>query len=106
MYTPDEYLMKRIYPARIQDKFYLSRLLDLLLHTLEESPLRVQPRALSYDTRIPDSIFRRLQNLHRCPEDAPNITAQDYHILFANILFRYPTVRIYEQADGSIFFEM
>ncbi len=98
--------MKRIYPYRIQDKFYLSRLLNLLLHTLESSPLHVELRALSYDAQIPESIFRRLQDLHRQPEDAPNITAQDYHILFANILFRYPTVRLYEQQDGSIFFEM
>lgn len=98
--------MRRIYPARIHDKVYLSRLLDLLLHTLGECPLQVQRRALSYDTQIPESIFQRLQNLHRCPEDAPNIMAQDFHILFANILFRYPTVRLYEQADGNIFFEM
>ncbi len=98
--------MKRIYPARIHDKLYLSRLLDLLLHTLEDCPLQVHLRALSYDAQIPESIFQRLQNLHRRPEDMPHITAQDYHILFANILFRYPTVRLYEQDDGSIFFEM
>jgi hypothetical protein len=98
--------MRRIYPARIHDKLYLSRLLDLLLHTLAECPLQVQRRALSYDAQIPESIFERLQYLHRHPEDAPNINAQDYHILFANILFRYPTVRLYEQADGSIFFKM
>lgn len=98
--------MKRIYPTRIHDKFYLSRLLDLLLLTLEDCPLQVHLRALSYDAQIPESIFQRLQNLHRRPEDALHITAQDYHILFANILFRYPTVRLYEQEDGSIFFEM
>ena len=98
--------LKRIYPARIQDKFYLSRLLDLLLRTLETCPLQVHLRALSYDAQIPESIFKRLQNLYRQPEDSPNITAQDYHILFSNILFRYPTIRLYEQDDGSIFFEM
>lgn len=102
----DKSLSKRIYPGRIQDKFYLSRLLDLLLHTLAESPLQVRLKALSYDTQIPESIFLRLKDLHRQPEDAPNITAQDYHILFANILFRYPTVRLYEEPDGNIFFEM
>lgn len=98
--------MKRIYPSRIQDKFYLSRLLDLLLNTLQSSPLQVELKALSYDSQIPEAIFYRLQDLHRQPEDGPNITAADFHILFANILFRYPTVRIYEQKDGSIFFEM
>ena len=98
--------MKRIYPARIHDKMYLSALLDLLLNTLAESPLQVALRALSYDTGIPESIFRRLQQLHQRPEDAPNITPEDYHILFANILFRFPTVRLYETDDGGIFFEM
>lgn len=98
--------MKRIYPARIHDKFYLSHLLDLLLQALETSPLQVRLRSLSYDSQIPECIFRRLQNLHREPEDAANITAQDYHILFANILFRYPTVRLYETRDGRVFFEM
>ncbi|MCC6463108.1 MAG: hypothetical protein IT260_21740 [Saprospiraceae bacterium] len=98
--------MKRIYPARIQDKFYLARLLSQLLQTLEECPLQVQLKALSYDTQIPESIFRRLQTLPEHPEDASNITAQDYHILFANILFRYPTVRLYEGPQRTIFFEM
>ncbi len=98
--------MKRIYPARIQDKFYLSRLLELLLHTLANSPLQVQLKALSYDAQIPECIFQRLQNLHRTPDDAPNITAEDYHIVFANILFRYPTIRMFEQPDGSVFFKM
>ncbi len=98
--------MKRIYPSRIHDKFYLSRLLDLLLRTLKNSPLSVELKALSYDAQIPESIFCRLRNMHRQPEDAPNISAKDFHILFANILFRYPTVRIYERNDGSIFFEM
>jgi hypothetical protein len=44
--------------------------------------------------------------LHLNPEDAPNIHPEDYHILFANILFRYPTVRLYELPDGSVFFKM
>lgn len=96
--------MKRIYPRQIQDKFYLSRLLESLLQTLEECPLQVRLRALSYDSHIPESIFVRLKNLHRHPEDAPNINAQDFHIVFSNVLFRYPTVKMYEQDDGSVFF--
>jgi len=98
--------MKRIYPRQIQDKFYLSRLLEKYLTTLEESPMRVKLRALAYDSRIPESIFRRLMNLHRDPADAPNINAEDFHILFSNIMFRYPTVKMWLQDDGEIFFEM
>lgn len=98
--------MKRIYPARIHDKFYLAQLLNQLLQTLEQCPLQVSLRALSYDTQIPENIFKRLQNLPEHPEDAVNITAEDYHILFANILFRYPTVRLYEGPRRTIFFKM
>ncbi|MBK9338403.1 MAG: hypothetical protein IPM98_18410 [Lewinellaceae bacterium] len=98
--------MKRIYPARIQDKFYLSRLLNQLLETLETCPLQVHLKVLSYDAQIPECIFRRLQTLHSNPDDAANINAEDYHILFANILFRYPTVHLYELPDGSVFFKM
>ena len=98
--------MKRIYPRRIQDKYYLSRLLELYLTTLEKSPMQVTLRALAYNSQIPESIFRRLMNLHRDPADAPNINAEDYHILFSNIMFRYPTVKMWLQDDGEVFFEM
>ncbi|MBX2890752.1 MAG: hypothetical protein KF734_07500 [Saprospiraceae bacterium] len=98
--------MKRIYPRQIKDKFYLSRLLEEYLTTLEESPMQVKLRALAYNSKIPESIFRRLMNLHRNPEDAPNINAEDYHILFSNIMFRYPTVKMWLQDDGEVFFEM
>lgn len=98
--------MKRIYPRQIQDKFYLSQLLEKYLAALEGSPMQVKLRALAYNSKIPESIFRRLMNLHRNPEDAPNINAQDFHILFSNIMFRYPTVKIWLQDDGDIFFEM
>lgn len=98
--------MKRIYPRAIQDKFYLSRLLELYLQVLEQSPLQVRLKALSYDTDIPECIFTRLKNLHRHPEDAPNIETDDYHILFSNIMFRFPTVKMYRQSNGDVFFEM
>ena len=98
--------MKRIYPRQIKDKFYLSRLLGQYLTTLEESPMQVRLRALAYNSQIPESIFRRLMNLHNNPEDAPNINAEDYHILFSNIMFRYPTVKMWLQDDGEVFFEM
>lgn len=98
--------MKRIYPYQIQDIFYLSRLLQALLCSLNESPLQVPLHALSYHTQIPEPIFQRLKNLHQQPEDAPNIRPEDYHILFSNILFRYPTVRMFQLRDQQIFIKM
>lgn len=98
--------MKRIYPRQIQDKFYLSRLLEQYVTTLEKSPLQVTLRALAYNSDIPESIFRRLMHLHHNPADASNINAEDFHILFSNIMFRYPTVKMWLQDDGEVFFEM
>lgn len=96
--------MKRVYPHSICDVAELSRLLDLLLHTLQHSPLQTSLKALSYDTAIPESIFRRLAGLHRLQKNDPEVKPQDFHILFANILFRFPTLRIFRNGDGSIFF--
>lgn len=98
--------MKRLFPRRIKDKFYLSRLLELYLRTLQESPLELRLKALAYDSRIPESIFHRLASLHQNPEDAPNIHAEDYHIVFSNIMYRFPTVKLWLTDDGEIVFEM
>ena len=98
--------MKRIHPSRIRDTVHLSRLLDQLMQALQSSPLQLQPKALCYDAHIPELVFRRLQDHHRQPEQPPGIQAEDFHILFANILFRFPTVRLYQRPDGRIFFKM
>jgi hypothetical protein len=98
--------MNRIYPKQLQDILALSRLLEAYLAALEQSPMQVSVSALSFDTRIPLSIFRQLRDLHKYPDGASGIHAADFHILFANIMFRYPTVRIWQQQNGSIFFEM
>ncbi|MBL7806833.1 MAG: hypothetical protein JNN28_03415 [Saprospiraceae bacterium] len=98
--------MKRLRPRQIQDKFFLSRLLELYLQTLIDSPLELRLRALAYDTRIQETVFHRLMNLHRNPSDAPHIEAEDFHILFSNIMFRYPTVKLWLDDDGCVFIEM
>lgn len=98
--------MKRIYPRRIRDKFYLSALLDRYISALQDSPLELRLKALAYDLRIPEAIIRRLMALHRDPDDAPNIHAEDFHILFSNIMFRYPTVKIWADDSGEVFFEL
>lgn len=85
---------------------FLSRLLEQYLAALEQSPMQVRLKALAYDSQIPESVFQRLVLLHRNPEDSLNINAEDFHILFSNILFRYPTVKMWLLDDGSVFIEM
>ncbi|MCS6929689.1 MAG: hypothetical protein NZM43_09350 [Saprospiraceae bacterium] len=97
---------RRIHPRQIQDKFYLSRLFDELLKTLENSALQVDSKTLSFDTQIPEHVLERLRNLHRNPQDALHIHARDYHVIFPHILIRYPTVRMFELPDGSFFFQL
>lgn len=98
--------MKRLKPVQIQDTLYLSRLLELYITRLQESPLELRLKELAYDSGIPISIFERLMALYRCPADAINIRAEDFHILFANIMFRFPTVKMWVQEDEEVFFEM
>lgn len=96
----------RIYPRRITDKFELSRLLAAYIAYLADSPLQVTLKALAHDTQIPESVFVRLMALRHTPEDAANIEAEDFHILFSNVMFRYPTVKMWRQkGSGEVFFE-
>jgi hypothetical protein len=98
--------MTRLYPQRIRDKFFLSRLLESYLGQLESSELQVTLRTLAYNSDIPLQVFVRMMQLHKNPEDAHRIHTSDYHILFSNIMFHYPTIKMWLQDDGSVFFEM
>ena len=98
--------MKRLYPRRIRDKFFLSRLLEAYLAHLEASELQVSLHMLAYNSNIPAAVFERMRQLHKTPDDATGIRTSDYHILFSNIMFHYPTIRIWMQKDGTVFFEM
>lgn len=98
--------MHRLYPYRLSDPFELSRLLELYLQHLAVCALQVDLKQLSYDTRIPEAVFQRLCALYRHPEDAPNILVTDFHIVFANVMFRYPTIKIWRDAADNIFFEI
>ncbi len=98
--------MRRLYPRQIQDKLYLSRLLEAYLQALQDSPLQIYLKALSWESQIPERVFHRLMDLHRNPEDAANVEAADFHILFSNIMFRYPTVKLWLQDNDELFIEM
>ncbi len=98
--------MRRLYPRHIQNTRYLSRLLEQYLQALAESPLQLQLKNLSWESQIPESIFHRLMDLQHNPADAGIIQPADFHVVFANIMFRYPTVKLWLQKDGEIFIEM
>lgn len=98
--------VRRLYPHRLHNPLLLSRLLELYLKALADSPLHVETKALSFDSGIPENIIHRLERLHYEPADAPNIEPRDYHILFANLLFRYPTVKFWDAGNGNIYIEM
>jgi hypothetical protein len=98
--------MKRLYPRRIRNKFFLSRLLEQYLTRLETSELHISLKMLAYNSEIPEPVFNRMVQLYRNPGDAPAVQTGDYHIVFSNIMFHYPTVKIWLQEDGSVFFEM
>jgi hypothetical protein len=98
--------MRRLRPGSLRDKKRLSELLDLYLRTLRESPLQVTLRRLSYDSGIPERILCRLASLHRDPADDTHVRLEDYYIVFANIQFRYPTVKMFECPDGRVFFKV
>ena len=99
-------MMLRLRPSRVHDKKRLSKMLDLYLQVLQKSPLQVSLQRLGYDSGIPESILHRLSALHHLPDDDEQIRLEDYYVVFANIQFRYPTVKMYEKPDGQIFFKI
>jgi hypothetical protein len=94
--------MKRLRPEQIRDALFLSAILEHCLLTLENAPMKATLRTLSYDTGIPAPIILRLAQLHQHPDDLPNIQPEDYHFLFANLQFRFPTLCLYETDDGGV----
>jgi hypothetical protein len=100
--------MKRLYPHHIHDCRQLSAILSRYLDTLQGAPLRIGMTQISAATAIPVSIFQRLRNCQTptAVEDT-EVTPTDFHILFANLLFRYPTVKMWEdEEDHTVIFEL
>lgn len=98
--------MKRIYPRRIRNKFFLSQLLEMYVRQLSSSNLHISLQVLAHNSNIPQTVFTRMIYLNDNPADAAQIRTGDYHIVFSNIMFHYPTIKIWMQDDGSVFFEM
>lgn len=97
--------MRRILPGRVRDTLYLSKLLGLYLNILHEAPIKASLRMISHDTRIPEHILELLAQAHLHADQLKGIAPEDFHIVFSNIMFRYPTVKIWETKEGELFFE-
>lgn len=95
--------MQRLYPKTIQNRVFLSRLLEYYLATIEDSPYELTLRNLAWDTEIPEAVWLRLMRYYRTPADAEVITAYDFHIAFANVMVHYPTVKMWWEADGNVY---
>ncbi|MDX2135849.1 MAG: hypothetical protein SFV52_13755 [Saprospiraceae bacterium] len=96
---------QRFHPARCRDVCRLSITLDRILSRLEGEPIGLTCRALGYDTGIPESVWTRLREAHRRPDMAEGVTEKDFHIAFANLLFRYPTIKLWTTSEGAVFLE-
>lgn len=98
--------MKRLYPRRLRNRIFLSRLLESYVQHLEQSELRVSLRMLAYNIGVSEPVLLRMTRLYRQPEEADEIVTDDFHIVFSNVMFHFPTIRIWLLDDGSLFFEM
>lgn len=95
--------MQRIHPKTIQNRVFLSRLLEYYLATIEDSPYELTLRNLAWDTEIPEAVWLRLMRYYRTPADAEVITIQDFHIAFANVMVHYPGVRMWLETNGDVY---
>ena len=98
--------MKRLYPRRLRNRIFLSHLLESYIQHLEQSEIRVSLRTLAYNIGVSESVLLRMTRLYRQPEEAGGIVTDDFHIVFSNVMFHFPTIRIWMLDDGSLFFEM
>ncbi|MBL7826838.1 MAG: hypothetical protein JNJ57_09425 [Saprospiraceae bacterium] len=98
--------MKRIYPKRISDKRQLSALLSQYLTALEAASLCAGMKGLAYETKIPEQVFQALLTYQEDEEMYSEVEAADFHIVFANVMIRFPTVKIWLTRDGFYFIEI
>ena len=96
--------MHRLQPHRMQDPVKLSRLLEAYLNTLQQSPLHVPLRALSYDTGIPEHVLEALASLHLNEPPDTDIPTHLFYALFNQMQLHFPTIQIFENDAGEWFF--
>lgn len=97
--------MKRVYPRHISDSNELGRLLAAYLKTLFPA-YGLDMRTLCYNARIPIHVLERLTLGSDDAGEADCISPEDYHTVFAHIMFRYPTLKIWDLGSGERFFSV
>jgi hypothetical protein len=105
--------MRRLNIYHLKDILLLSVLLNQVMTTLADSDLKVTLKHLAYDTEISERSLELLRNLKNTPELASEFKAGEFHVVLISILFRYPTLKIWQYhedemnqdiAEGSPFF--
>jgi hypothetical protein len=98
--------MRRINFHHIKDISALSTLLDQILVLLANSELRITLKSLAYDTEISERTFEILRNLNETPELMQEFSPLDIHVVLSSVLFRFPTLKIWEEENKTFFLEI
>lgn len=97
----------RFYPSQCRDVATLSLLLDQYLALIAGPPFLCSLQTLSYNAGIEAATLNNMAQAHHDLALHPTLTPQDFHLIFSHLMFRYPTVKIYQQPNSmEIFFEM
>lgn len=97
--------MKRILLRQISDICILSALLNEILSTMAASPMNIHISRIAFEIKMPAPVLKTLSSLHLEPGSTGDICAGDFYTSIANILCRYPTIRIWQMNDGTWFIE-
>jgi hypothetical protein len=97
---------RRVKIRDIRDTRLLSQLLERYLAILHGAPFHISLKSLAHDTHISESIFHQLIQFQHIKHSETEINPEDFHIVFSNISFLHPTLKMWENPDGTIFFEM
>lgn len=98
--------LRRFYPVHCQEVRVLSELLERYLQFLADSPLQCSLSQLSQQAGVAAATLQALSQMHRTVHLPDDLTPKDFHLVFAHLMFRYPTVKMYRaEPDGHIFFE-
>jgi len=97
---------QRVKIRDITDIRALSSLLERYLNMLHDAPYHLSLKSLAHDTHIKESIFQQLIQIQHLKDLDTEVTPEDFHIVFSNICYLHPTIKMWQRSDGTIFFEM
>ncbi len=100
------YAPKLVKIQDIDDVKMLSYLLERYLNVLQEAPFHISLKTLAHDTHIKESIFKQLVQIQYLKDEKTEVRPEDFHIVFSNISYLHPTLKMWKDPDGAIFFEI